>query len=137
MNVLVKRDRFTQRSTGSEIYIDGVFECFGLEPPTLPLNAQVKPRAIPPGQYELTIRWSPRFGKQMPHIENVPGFSGIEIHIGNYPPDTHGCLIVGKVRATDSVGKSVVAFNDFMDKLALAGKASIVYETPEVTLNNV
>ncbi len=129
MRILVRRDRFTQHSTGSEIFIDGEFECFGLEPPTLPANSAVKPHAIPEGSYTVTIRQSSRFGKLMPHVEDVPGFDGILIHVGNYPPDTHGCLVVGKTRSTDFVGQSVAAFADFMHKLEQAGTAIISYES--------
>lgn len=106
MNVEVKRDTLTSRSTMGQLYVDGRQECFTLEPP----QRAEKPCAIPPGTRPLTIRWSVRFQRLMPHIENVEGFEGVELHTGNYPSDTIGCTIVGLVNGPDLVLQSHIAF---------------------------
>ena len=51
--------------------------------------------AIPAGSYKMRISKSPRFGRLLPEILDVPGFSGIRIHKGNTAADSSGCLIIG------------------------------------------
>lgn len=115
MNIRVLRDAFSSKSTGSRVSIDGIHQCFGLEPPVR--DGDVKPRAIPEGTYKVTIRYSPEHKRNVPHVEDVPGFSEIEIHIGNFPKDTKGCLLLGESRGEDFVGNSGVAFHEFFEKL--------------------
>jgi len=49
---------------------------------------------IPPGRYAGELRWSKRFGETVVYI-HVPKRSGIEIHRGNCPADSGGCVLVG------------------------------------------
>jgi hypothetical protein len=51
--------------------------------------------AIPAGSYVVTVEPSPRFQKDLPKINNVPGFEGVLIHGGNSALDSHGCILVG------------------------------------------
>lgn len=118
MNIKVLRDVFSGKSTGSQISVDGVHQCFGLEPAVA--EPPIKPRAIPEGTYRVTVRWSQKHKRNVPHVENVPDFQDIEIHIGNFPKDTEGCLLVGESRGEDFVGNSGVAFHDFFDKITKA-----------------
>lgn len=104
MKLLVKRFHKSAVSTKGELWLDSEPYCYTLEPPEH--HADVKPRAIPLGTYDVTIRHSPRFQRLMPHVENVPGFEGILIHIGNYAHDTEGCLLVGE--------NSLPGFPDFI-----------------------
>jgi|SRR6185437_13702687 len=121
MNLKVQRDKLTPQSTAGRMFIiDGQedFQCYTLEPAKRP--DYIKPRAIPAGTYDLTIRFSEKHGRLIPHVENVPGFEAIEIHIGNYPKDTLACTLVGKSREADFVGQSHAAFDALFDKLLAA-----------------
>jgi hypothetical protein len=123
VNVKVQREFLTSKSTIGRLFLLGAggqadFQCYTLEP--VQLHEDVKPRAIPSGTYELTLRNSPKHGRLIPHVENVPGFSEIEMHIGNFPRDTEGCTLVGKTREVDSIGLSHAAFDALFEKLLAA-----------------
>jgi hypothetical protein len=106
MNLLVTRTTFTPFSVGGTLAIDG-HTFYTLEPP----KRDEKPCAIPCGTYDVTIRWSEKHKRLVPHVEHVPGFEEIEIHIGNFPKDTLGCLLVGQAASTDQVVGSKLAFD--------------------------
>lgn len=109
-----------------ELLIDGKHECWTLEPA----------RCIPAGTYDLTIRQSARFARLMPHVENVPEFTGILIHWGNYPRNTEGCTCVGTLFSYQFVGHSVEEFNTLFlkiqDALALGPQHITYLDAPTV-----
>lgn len=117
MNIAVHRFWTTDKSTISVISAGGENIAVGLEPPIK--HDDSKPRAIPAGTYDLDIRTSQRFGRLMPHVENVPGFEGILLHWGNMPKDTEGCLLIGEERGPsgDFVTNSREAFGRLFDML--------------------
>jgi len=119
MKITVRRDLYSSLSTQGRMLLDDEQFCYTLEPPVKLDNT--KPRAIPVGTYPLTIRWSDKFQRHMPHVENVPGFVAIEQHVGNFPRDTDGCTLVGYTRgpAPDFIGRSVKAFTDLMGRYLL------------------
>ena len=67
--------------------------------------------AIPTGEYQLIMNYSPRFKKVMPLLVNVKGFSGIRIHTGNSDKDTEGCLITGYNKVKGKVVESKKAYD--------------------------
>lgn len=115
MDLTVQREDYTDKSTGGSLLVDGVFLCYTLEPKKD--QSQGKPYCIPAGTYELILQLSPRFGMVTPHIQDVPGFSEIEIHPGNFFSDTEGCTLVGLLKGPDFVGQSRDAFALLMSKL--------------------
>lgn len=105
MNLLVKRGPDDGKAICGELFVDGAHECYTLEP-----SASAAYPSIPAGTYPVQLLESPRFGMITPHIQNVPGRSFIEIHPGNAPNDTEGCLLVGDTKDVDWVGSSRYAF---------------------------
>lgn len=77
--------------------------------------------AIPDGEYQVIIDFSPKFKEELPHLLAVPGFEGVRIHPGNAPKDTHGCILVGRYVGNDNtVRQSRDAFSELMDLLEAA-----------------
>lgn len=124
----LKRLHKTEKSTIGELSINGVFQCYTLEDVVRDKNndgdlADVGEEkvygktAIPRGTYNVVITMSNRFKKELPLLQNVPGFAGIRIHSGNKAEDTEGCLLLGRAIGVDTVMQSKLAMADFMPKL--------------------
>ena len=143
MKIEVIRSEFTDKSTISEVFVNGVFECFALEDKDRGLtdimtldeiNAHkvFAVTAIPYGTYKVIVTKSERFSKMaghevyLPLICNVKGFDGVRIHSGNKPEDTEGCLLVGTDKGHDVVKNSRTAFVKLNDKINLALKTEKV-----------
>ncbi len=108
----------TDKSTIGELYIDGEFQCYTLEDVVREYPNKVpKETAIWEGMYSVTIDFSNRFQKPMPHVLNVPLFEGIRIHSGNTAADTEGCILLGRVRDKDQIFESRLAFTEFFTRL--------------------
>lgn len=133
MNLTLNRKWLTPVSTGGELLLDGAWECFTLE---LPVRDGKPGSAIPAGTYVVKITPSPKFGRDMPRLYDVPGRSGILIHWGNVAgdipttavveeSDTEGCILVGQTRSEDFVGKSRLAFEELLTKIAAAPDCAI------------
>src|SRR5512146_2230440 len=124
MVIQVKRNTYTNASTIGEMWIDGEFACYTLEDEMreqlgVPVAQWKIPHetAIPVGTYDVVIDLSTRFHRLMPHVLNVPGFSGIRIHSGNTDKDTEGCILVGEEKTSDFIGHSKLAFDSFFSRL--------------------
>jgi hypothetical protein len=111
---LVRRPT-TDGVTLGELFIDGAFAAFTLEP-----DDDGAHPAIPLGRYPVTITRSARFGRMLPLIGDVPGRSGIRIHPGNSVEDTSGCVLLGTTRSASSVGGSRVACEHVQHAIAVA-----------------
>lgn len=136
MNILLERKFFTDETTIGNMYIDGKWLCFTLEDKDRKLEeGGIKiygKTCIPRGKYLVTLDYSNKYSKIMPHILNVPQFEGIRIHPGNYAKDTEGCVIIGNTRRPDFVGDSRVAFASLMSEME---RAVTDGETMEITIS--
>ena len=112
MKIEVRRHYFSESYTIGKLYIDGSYFCDTLEPST----TAIEHPAVKTGAYPLTIVWSPKFGCYMPRVE-VPNRCGILFHVGNYPRDTKGCVLLGLNTIKGSVTASKVTFNSFFDMI--------------------
>ena len=119
MTITVKRLIYTQQSTQGEMLLDGAHECWTLEPRRDPTKG--KPYCIPGGTYHYQVLPSVHFNRNVIVVGNVPGFTAIEVHPGNFPKDTHGCCLVGETKGPDFVGMSDAAFDDLMGKVPSEG----------------
>jgi hypothetical protein len=140
MELVMTRTTRTNRSTISDLTIDGKFECFVLEDkdrglqqgmPLSELTAlKIKTKtAIPSGRYEIVVSFSDRFKKMLPLLLDVPAFAGIRIHPGNTDADTEGCLLPGKAKSPDMVTSSKIAFTALFDKIKAAIQREKIFIT--------
>jgi Family of unknown function (DUF5675) len=113
VNLLVERDTYRSYSTEGTLYVDGEHQCYTLE---LPLGDGLPGSAVPEGTYSVGVYPSPHFGRLMPLLSGIPGRSDIEIHWGNYPDNTRGCILLGSERELNFVSDSRKAFDDFWAK---------------------
>ena len=118
------RDRSVNHVTFGRLFVDDVFECLTLEDevrerPGVPVGEWKIPKqtAIPAGRYCVRLTMSTRFGRVLPLLENVPGFSGIRIHTGNVIDDTEGCILVGRRVSGRMIAESRIAFRTLVASL--------------------
>ena len=101
---------------------------------------------IPEGTYRvgvrqegaMTERYYERFDwfKGMLHVLDVPNYTNIYIHIGNFETDTAGCLLVGIGRSGDMITQSVDALEEFYADVilsAMSNNLTITYTDEETT----
>lgn len=128
--LILDRNRPGSLACIGQLYVDGAPECLILEDvirepylPGVPVEIWKVPKAtaIPRGIFEVTIDHSDRFNRDMPHILNVPGFTGIRFHILNTAAETEGCLGTGRnLGPNQTILESELAFNAFFPKLKAA-----------------
>ena len=121
MDIHIKRHWYTETSSSGMIVIDGMTEGFTLEDCARPDGVKIAGKTcIQPGEYPLVVDMSNRFQRLMPHVLNVPFFTGIRIHMGNDALDTEGCILVGAERGYNAIWGSKVAFDRIFDKIKTA-----------------
>ena len=118
MDITVLRYSGSRESTLSLILLDGIFQCYGLEDEHRTVKVFGETR-IPAGQYEVILRTEgghhARYSKKFPdihkgmlHIQDVPNFKWILIHIGNDGDDTAGCLLTGNTANNNKTDKGFI-----------------------------
>lgn len=113
MEIKVKRIAFKPKYTIGRLSINDAYLCDTLEDTNRDINRNgifdgdekkvYAETAIPFGTYKVTLAMSPKFGRVLPLLHDVPHFSGILIHRGNTPDDTAGCILVGENKAVGRV----------------------------------
>lgn len=131
---VIKRMVFSNKSTIAELWVNGIFFCHMLEDKDRGLTQWMteqeiaaikvpKATAIPRGIYHCKMTMSPRFGKMMPEILNVPGFVGARMHAGNDTDDTEGCPLFGDYNPSkqDWVSNSTKRKDEFYELVNKVG----------------
>lgn len=112
MELVLKRLWLKPTYTVGQLYVNNKLFCNTLEDRVIDKNKNgvfdgeekkvYGESAIPYGKYKVIFNWSPKFGRNLPRLLNVPHFEGILIHPGNTNKDSAGCILVGN---NTSVGK--------------------------------
>lgn len=108
------------RQKESETLTIGRLTGLGVDLVTLELpwyDNQVNASRIPPGRYVGRMR---THTSRVLQIDDVPGREGILIHVGNYPSDTHGCILVGLEEGYGMIRKSRAAMDLLLQALERA-----------------
>tara|TARA_R110000822_G_scaffold302649_2_gene427011 strand:- start:73725 stop:74171 length:447 start_codon:yes stop_codon:yes gene_type:complete len=133
MEIEVIRYNSSDDYTDGLLFIDGKFQCYTLEDEERTQKVWGETR-IPNGVYNINLRteggfhqryknkFEKTFHKGMLHLEDVPNFEYILIHIGNDDDDTAGCILVGSTADKDIgfVGASKKAYMDLYPQIAQA-----------------
>ena len=126
VNLLIIRDTFTDKSTIGNLYLNGEWLCDTLELPYLDNQRSIS--CIPEGEYKVRLRTARESStRDYLHllVQDVPARSYILVHIGNFPKDTRGCILVGVGREQDRVKNSTLAMDLLMKEILNLGGTNI------------
>jgi hypothetical protein len=138
-HLLLLRHTFTEKSSGSDLHINGDYFCHTLEDPSRGRGVKLYGRTcIPEGTYYVDVTMSTRFNREMPIIYNqangyqlIAGdieFKGLRFHGGNTHVDTEGCVLVAFNKVNDDTiqGTAESALTERLIKLGRKGFLTIV-----------
>ena len=96
--------------------------------------------AIPTGTYKIDMHtksqkysnnrytWARPYKGYLPRLEDVPGFEGVLIHVGNSAEDSCGCILVGQNKVVGKVINSTTTFYKLMEILQQDEEITITIE---------
>ena len=93
--VTIRRDVAVETATFGKLSVGGKFICHTLELPDRGNKEDVS--RIPAGTYSADLRYDGKLGWRI-QLRNVPGRTLVQIHLGSFPKDTKGCILVGLTR---------------------------------------
>lgn len=92
-DIVIARAYYSDCTLGRLLVTATGWRCFTLELPWRGNAASVS--AVPEGLYPYRVATSPRTGKPVIWIDNVPERTAIQIHPANYTRQIEGCTAVG------------------------------------------
>lgn len=134
MKLLLQRIKSDTATTLGVLWRDGFSECFTAEDGHHDVKIKGETR-IPAGTYPIRPRteggmiqrYKKRFSwhKGMLHLQDVPGFQYVYIHVGNDEKDTEGCILVGRSadRQDMTVRSSARAYEALYEAVYVAAEA--------------
>ena len=139
MKLVLKRIFTCPTYTIGHLYIDGKYFCDTLEDTDRGLDSEtmtveeIKSKkiyaktAIPTGTYQITANivspafqdryWAKEYEGKVPRLIDVPGYSGVLIHVGNTAEDTSGCILVGENKVKGRVNNSTYTYSMLCKRL--------------------
>ena len=146
MKLVLERTFKGSAYTIGKLYVDGDYFCDTLEDVDRGLSSDMPlseinekkvygKTAIPTGTYKVVMNvvspkfkdrtWAKPWDGKLPRLENVPGYEGILIHVGNKAEDTLGCILVGQNKVKGQVINSTATFDKLMDLLTQTNDITI------------
>lgn len=134
MKLTLERIESDGDATIGRLSIDGESFCYTCEDEHREEKVAGETR-IPAGEYEILLRnaggmvgaYNDRYSdvshRGMLHLQDVPGFEWIYIHVGNDESHSEGCILVGFERYGMKVGRSRDAYRALYKKVADAAEA--------------
>ena len=126
INLLLIRDTFSKESTIGELFLNGERICDTLENPYLDNQRNIS--CIPEGEYPVRLRYPRESGtRDYLHllIQDVPNREWVLVHIGNFPSQTKGCVLVGLGSKQNVVNNSRLAMDLLMKEIINLGGENI------------
>lgn len=133
----VIRKNIHSKSIIGELWCNEYYLCRTLE---LPWKFNIKSiSCIPIGTYGASLRYD-KNDKWRLQLTGVKGRSGVQIHIGNYPSEIQGCILVGMDASSNKISRSKEAYtvlkNKFYETASLDEKMKTCKE-PNFTPNQL
>ena len=146
MKLVLERTFKGSAYTIGKLYVDGDYFCDTLEDVDRGLSSDMPlseinekkvygKTAIPTGTYKVVMNvvspkfkdrtWAKPWDGKLPRLENVPGYEGILIHVGNKAEDALGCILVGQNKVKGQVINSTATFDKLMDLLTQTNDITI------------
>nr|DAP34512.1 MAG TPA: Protein of unknown function (DUF2778) [Caudoviricetes sp.] len=146
MKLVLERTFRGSAYTIGKLYVDGDYFCDTLEDVDRGLSSDMPlskinekkvygETAIPTGTYKVVMNvvspkfkdrtWAKLWDGKLPRLENVPGYEGVLIHVGNKAEDTLGCILVGQNKVKGQVINSTATFDKLMDLLTQTNDITI------------
>lgn len=130
MKITIARKSVNSNSITGELYVDNKFICYTLELPYKDNKNSIS--SILPGTYGAILRYDHTDQWRL-ELTDTEQRKNIQIHIGNHPKDTKGCILVGDevYPSENKLGKSLSAYTKL--KTAFYGTSSPT-STPNVNI---
>ncbi len=131
VNIAIQRDTQTAQSTTGTLTV-GSHTLYSLELPdrgNAATGVSATASRIPAGTYQAHVRTDAGGGNWRLELEGVPIRTYIQIHTGNRPEDTTGCILPGTSRGADVVNNSVDARNIIRQEINNAGPGATIQIT--------